>query len=44
MRRFLIFTLLFPPLVLVVFTAPDGFKASSIGWVTPTCSQSSPRG
>jgi len=26
MRRFLIFTLLFPPLALAVFTAPDGFK------------------
>ena len=26
MKRFLIFTVLFPPLALVVFTAPDGFK------------------
>ena len=26
MKRFLIFTLLFPPLALAVFTAPDGFK------------------
>lgn len=26
MRRFLIFAALFPPLALVVFTAPDGFK------------------
>ena len=26
MKRFLIFPALFPPLALVVFTAPDGFK------------------
>jgi CHASE2 domain-containing sensor protein len=26
MKRFLIFTALFPPLALAVFTAPDGFK------------------
>jgi hypothetical protein len=26
MKRFAIFTLLFPPLALAVFTAPDGFK------------------
>ena len=26
MKRFLIFGALFPPLALVVFTAPDGFK------------------
>jgi hypothetical protein len=26
MKRFLIFPVLFPPLALVVFTAPDGFK------------------
>jgi hypothetical protein len=26
MKRFLIFAALFPPLALVVFTAPDGFK------------------
>jgi len=26
MKRLLIFTLLFPPLALAVFTAPDGFK------------------
>ena len=26
MRRFLIFTVLYPPLALAVFTAPDGFK------------------
>ena len=26
MKRFLIFTLLYPPLALAVFTAPDGFK------------------
>jgi hypothetical protein len=26
MKRFPIFTLLFPPLALAVFTAPDGFK------------------
>jgi len=26
MKRFFIFTLLFPPLALAVFTAPDGFK------------------
>jgi hypothetical protein len=26
MKRFLIFAILFPPLALVVFTAPDGFK------------------
>ena len=26
MKRFLIFTLLYPPLGLAVFTAPDGFK------------------
>ena len=26
MKRFLIFTLLFPPLALAVFNAPDGFK------------------
>jgi hypothetical protein len=32
MRRFLIFTLLFPPLALVVFTAPDGFK-SLLDWL-----------
>jgi hypothetical protein len=32
MKRFLIFTLLFPPLALVVFTAPDGFK-NFIDWL-----------
>jgi hypothetical protein len=26
MTRFLVFTLLYPPLALAVFTAPDGFK------------------
>jgi hypothetical protein len=26
MKRFLVFTLLYPPLALAVFTAPDGFK------------------
>jgi hypothetical protein len=36
MRRLPIFTLLFPPLALAVFTAPDGFKNFSIGWSMPT--------
>ena len=32
MKRFLIFTLLFPPLALAVFTAPDGFK-NILNWL-----------
>jgi CHASE2 domain-containing sensor protein len=32
MKRFLIFTLLYPPLALAVFTAPDGFK-SLLDWL-----------
>ena len=32
MKRFLIFTLLFPPLALAVFTAPDGFK-NLLNWL-----------
>jgi hypothetical protein len=32
MARFLIFTLLFPPLALAVFTAPDGFK-NLLNWL-----------
>jgi hypothetical protein len=31
MKRFLIFTVLFPPLALAVFTAPDGF-AKFLDW------------
>jgi hypothetical protein len=32
MRQFLIFTFLFPPLALAVFTAPDGFK-NVLAWL-----------
>lgn len=32
MKRFLIFTLLFPPLALAVFTAPDGFR-NLLNWL-----------
>lgn len=32
MKRFLIFTLLYPPLALAVFTAPDGFK-NLLNWL-----------
>jgi len=32
MKRFFIFTLLFPPLALAVFTAPDGFK-NLLSWL-----------
>jgi hypothetical protein len=32
MKRFLIFTVLFPPLALAVFTAPDGF-GKFLDWV-----------
>jgi hypothetical protein len=32
MKQFLIFTFLFPPLALAVFTAPDGFK-NFLGWL-----------
>lgn len=34
MTRFLIFAALFPPLALVVFSAPDGFKLS-LDWIAP---------
>jgi hypothetical protein len=32
MKRFLIFSVLFPPLALAVFTAPDGFK-NFLSWI-----------
>ena len=34
MKRFPIFTLLFPPLALAVFSAPDGFK-NFFDWLVP---------
>jgi hypothetical protein len=32
MKRFLIFAVLFPPLALIVFTAPEGFK-NVLDWI-----------
>ena len=44
MKRLLIFTALYPPVALAVFTAPDGFK-NFLDWlVMPTQPHLSPRG
>jgi hypothetical protein len=44
MKPLFIFTALYPPVALAVFTAPDGFKNFSIGWFMLTQPQLSPRG